>query len=130
MVTSAPPWAVCSNASSVPQRIDFPNIQTEPPLVQLKAIPSSPIAVTREKRPITHCPNLLSGSCRELQDLPRASSYPVLQIPVPSATLRKTCAPNPPQLHCSFLDMLQSSCLTELWRSPGTEIRPPLETTY
>ena len=33
----------------------FPNIQPEPLLVQLEAIPSHPITVTWEKRPATIC---------------------------------------------------------------------------
>ena len=40
MVTLPPPWAACSNTASLFGEEIFPNIQPEPPLVQLEAIPS------------------------------------------------------------------------------------------
>ena len=56
--------------------------------------------------------SLLSGSCRERKGLPWASSSPDQTIPVPSATPHKTCAPEPSQLHCPSLDVLQSLSVT------------------
>ena len=42
-MTLPPPWAACSNASPLFGEEIFPNIQPEPLLVQLEAIPSCPI---------------------------------------------------------------------------------------
>jgi len=81
----------------------FPNIQPEPPLAQLEVSPSCPIAVTWEKRPTPISPSLLSGSCREIQDLLWAFYSPnrttqllpmrlVLQIPHSFTVLLWTCS--------------------------------------
>ena len=46
--TPPPPWAAHSSASF--REVVFPNVQPEPPLLQLEAIPSSPItSCTREE---------------------------------------------------------------------------------
>ena len=53
MVTLPPPWAACSNTASLFGEEIFPNIQPEPPLVQLEAIPSHSITsyVGKEANP-------------------------------------------------------------------------------
>ena len=75
-VTPPPPWAACASASPLLLRRNVPSIQPEPPLVQLEAINSQPIAVTwsRSWSPPHH--NLLSGSCRKRgrETLPWVSS--------------------------------------------------------
>jgi len=49
----------------------FPNILPEPPVLQLKVIPSCPIAVTWEKRLTPPHHNLLSGICRKVSSAVR-----------------------------------------------------------
>jgi len=55
MVILPPPWAACATASPLFLR-HFPKIQPEPPLTQLEAIPSCPIAVMWERRPTLTSP--------------------------------------------------------------------------
>jgi len=61
MATPPPPWAACSSISPLFEEEIFPNVQPEPPLVQLEAITSHPIISAREKRPT---PTLLHPSLR------------------------------------------------------------------
>ena len=51
MVTQPLPWAACSNA--VGEEI-FPNIQSKPPLAQLQAISSCPVACYLGEKTNTH----------------------------------------------------------------------------
>jgi len=70
----------------------FPNILTEPPFAQVKAITSGPIAVIGEKRLTPTHHQLLPGSCREKWGLPWASLSSDWIIPVPSAAPHHTYA--------------------------------------
>ena len=53
-VIPPPPWAACSSAWPLSLEEVFPYIQPEPPLVQLEAIPSSPIASYMGEESNTH----------------------------------------------------------------------------
>ena len=78
------------------------------PWRSLKSFPLVLSLVTREKRPIPSSLKLPSGSYREQQGLPWASSSLDWTIPAPSATPCKACAPQTPhQLCCPSLDTLQ-----------------------
>ena len=107
----------------------FPNIQPEPPLVQLKATSSHPVAgyTGAEADPPPHH-NLLLGSCREQQGLLWTSSSPDWTIPVPSVTPHKTCATDPSQLHCPHLQTFWVSSQGNNWAHPargeGTDLCP------
>ena len=84
----------------------FPNFQPEPPLVQLETITSHSIAVTWEQVPTSH--NLLQG----VADSSKVSPEPPSLQTEPSQFLqllpiRSDSAPDPSQLHCPSLDMLQ-----------------------
>ena len=73
----------------------FPNIQPEPPLVQLKAITSYCITVTWKKRPTSPFHILFLGSCREWWGLPWASSS--------SDWISVLASADVPLYHCRFL---------------------------
>jgi len=79
----------------------FPNVQSESPLVQLKAIPFCPITVTGETRPTTTSPQPPFQAVVESSKI-SPETPPDWTIPAPSATPRKTCAPDPSQLCCPF----------------------------
>ena len=94
----------------------LPDIQPEPPLAQLEAIPFHSIAVALEKRPIPTSPQ---PPFRELQRAimspPRLLFYD-WTILAPPVTPHKTCAPGPSQLLHASLNTLQG--LLPVVRSP------------
>ena len=69
----------------------FPNAQPEPPLAQLEAITSHPVAVTWEQRPTPTSPQPPFRICREQWGLPCAC-FPDWPIPAPLAAPHKTCS--------------------------------------
>ena len=79
-VTPPPPWAAYTNVSPLFLRSCFPNIQHEPPLVQLELIPSHPVTVTWEKRPTSSHHNI-SESWREWWGLPLSLLFSRLSNP-------------------------------------------------
>jgi len=54
MGTPPLPWAACSNADHSSSEEIFPNIQSKPPLMQLEAIASRPIASYLGEETNTH----------------------------------------------------------------------------
>lgn len=82
----------------------FPNTQPKPPVVQLQAISSCPIACDLGQETDTQLTPSSFQAAVEVDKFP--PEPPLLQIktPVPSAILHKTCAPGPCQLCCPFLD--------------------------
>ena len=59
------PWAAVPMPDYSFREEMFPNIQPDPPMAQLKAITSCPIAVTWEQRLIPTSPQPPCRSCRE-----------------------------------------------------------------
>ena len=83
----------------------FPNIQPEPPLVQLKAITSHPITVNLGEEADSQ---LTTTSFQGAIENNKVSSEPPPDqtIPVPSAAPHQTCASDPSQICCPSLDTL------------------------
>jgi len=106
----SPPWAACASALPLLLQRNVSYTQPDPPLVQLKAITSHPIAVTwsRGWAPPHH--NLLSGSCREQWSLPWAP--PLLQ-PEPSQL--------PLLLPIRFMLQTLHSSIAHFWTCKETE---------
>jgi len=59
-VNQAPPWAACSSTDHSFGEEIFSNIPLEPPLMQLEAIPSSPIASYMEEETNPHLTRISS----------------------------------------------------------------------
>jgi len=87
MGTPPLPWAAAPTPDCSPRTDICPHVPSEPPLTQLEAIASRPGAGSWGAEPNPPpCP-LLSGSCREREGLPSASSLQPEQPQLPQPLL-------------------------------------------
>ena len=108
IVTPSIHWPACSNV--LPLRRNFPNIQSEPPLAQRKAIINHPItAYLREEA--EH--NLTTTSLQVVTESSKVFHEPPFlqnkQCQFPHLPLIRYVLQTVHQLHCHSLDMLQDS---------------------
>ena len=99
----------------------FPNIQPQPPLVQLKAIPSHPTASYLGKRPI---PTSTTFFHTVVESSKVSLKHPLLPdwiIPVPSVTPHKTCAPDPSSASLPFTGHVPGPWCLSCSEGPRTE---------